>query len=182
MAYIPTMWQDQIEGVQPGTPANAANFNHIEQGIVSLEETVNGLTAADVGARPDTWLPTAAEAGALPANAITSGTSGGGTWIDLPGGVRICTGSKTWTGLAITEAVANLYRSPVLYFENFPQTFTASPKCLLSLTVGESNPYWLAGSDYGTTAARPQGFRLLGAKSMTLSTVTVTYLAIGTRA
>lgn len=36
MAYQKTQWQDHIEGVQTGTPVNAANMNKIEEGIAAV--------------------------------------------------------------------------------------------------------------------------------------------------
>ena len=82
------------EVLQQGTPINAINLNNIETGLLHFSvaydwlctlilahmmedvvASVNGkkgrqvnLTAADVGARPDTWMPTAQEVGALAAS------------------------------------------------------------------------------------------------------------------
>ncbi len=36
MAYQKTQWKDHIEGVQTGTPVNAANMNKIEEGIAAV--------------------------------------------------------------------------------------------------------------------------------------------------
>ena len=69
MAYQKTQWQDHIEGVQVGTPVNAANMNKIEEGI----------------------------AAALPASAISSGSNDNGSWIKLPGGIMICWGTRNGT-------------------------------------------------------------------------------------
>lgn len=152
MAYQKTQWKDHIEGVQVGTPVNAVNMNKIEEGI----------------------------AAALPASAISSNIGTNGTWwIKLPGGIMICTGAQTWTNVAITDGETGIYRSQILYFDAFPRPFAAAPHCIIGVQVGESNPYWIAPSDYGTTATKPQGFRLFGIRSMTLSTVTISYIAIG---
>lgn len=125
-------------------------------------------------------MPTAADVAALPASAISSSIGTNGTWrIKLPGGIIICTGAQTWTNVAITDGGSGIYRSQILYFDAFPQPFAAAPHCIIGIQVGESNPYWIAPSDYGTTTTKPQGFRMFGIKSMTLSTVTISYIAIG---
>lgn len=48
MAYQKTQWQDHIEGVQTGTPVNAANMNKIEEGIAQ---------ACAIGDTEGTWTP-----------------------------------------------------------------------------------------------------------------------------
>lgn len=66
--------------VDGSTVLKAEHLQHIEQGIVDVETTASNaqtaaneaktsieyLTASDVGARPNTWLPTIAEIGAAP--------------------------------------------------------------------------------------------------------------------
>ena len=52
--------------VNKTTRLTAEHLEHIEQGIVDVENTVSQLTATDVGARPDTWMPTATDVGARP--------------------------------------------------------------------------------------------------------------------
>ena len=37
MGYQKTQWKDHIEGVQVGTPVNAANMNKIEEGIAQAQ-------------------------------------------------------------------------------------------------------------------------------------------------
>lgn len=32
--YVPTQWTDDVPGIQTGTPMSAANFNHMEGGIL----------------------------------------------------------------------------------------------------------------------------------------------------
>lgn len=41
MAYQKTQWKDHIEGVQTGTPVNAANMNKIEEGIAAVSNAIN---------------------------------------------------------------------------------------------------------------------------------------------
>jgi hypothetical protein len=48
MAYQKTQWKDHIEGVQVGTPVNAANMNKIEEGIAR---------ACAIGDTEGTWTP-----------------------------------------------------------------------------------------------------------------------------
>lgn len=52
MAYQKTQWQDHIEGVQVGTPVNAANMNKIEEGIAA---------ACAIGDAEGTWTPEVVE-------------------------------------------------------------------------------------------------------------------------
>lgn len=52
--------------VDKSTVLTAEHLNHIEQGIVDVENTVDNLTAEDVGARPNTWKPSLADIGAAP--------------------------------------------------------------------------------------------------------------------
>lgn len=85
-ADLPTDWQDgQIvapTGQEVGqTPRHGYNYlmeqvnaaqRAINAAMAALEahfsgENPHGLTAADVGARPDNWTPTAADVGAIPA-------------------------------------------------------------------------------------------------------------------
>lgn len=48
MGYQKTQWKDHIEGVQVGTPVNAANMNKIEEGIAR---------ACAIGDTEGTWTP-----------------------------------------------------------------------------------------------------------------------------
>lgn len=80
MAYTPAVWKD-------GDTITAEKMNHLEQGVVSAQMAPEGglgvasvtsfngrtgavvpgnndYTAAMVGARPDTWTPTAYDVGA----------------------------------------------------------------------------------------------------------------------
>lgn len=41
MAYQKTQWKDHIEGVQTGTPVNAANMNKIEEGIAAVSNIID---------------------------------------------------------------------------------------------------------------------------------------------
>lgn len=41
MGYQKTQWQDHIEGVQVGTPVNAANMNKIEEGIAAVSNVID---------------------------------------------------------------------------------------------------------------------------------------------
>lgn len=52
MAYQKTQWKDHIEGVQVGTPVNAANMNKIEEGIAQ---------ACAIGDTEGTWTPEVVE-------------------------------------------------------------------------------------------------------------------------
>lgn len=44
MGYQKTQWKDHIEGVQVGTPVNAANMNKIEEGIAAVSNVIDYST------------------------------------------------------------------------------------------------------------------------------------------
>lgn len=46
MAYQKTQWQDHIEGVQTGTPVNAANMNNMEDGIYRAHQVADSTASA----------------------------------------------------------------------------------------------------------------------------------------
>ena len=87
MAYTPTTWKD-------GDVITAAKMNKLEQGVKDAGGGVssgvtsfNGrtgavapqtgdYTAAQVGARPDTWTPTAADVGAATPADVSTAVSG----------------------------------------------------------------------------------------------------------
>lgn len=96
------------------------------------------------------------------------------------GGMHICAGAKTWTNVNINAQTAqNNFCSGILYFSNFKKSFSAAPKCVITLTVGANGPYWLSPSMDGPTSTHPQGFRLCTTINTTVSTVTANYIAIG---
>lgn len=74
-------------------------------------------TAADVGARPNTWLPKPADIGAMPQNAIEGGSNSNGSWIKYPDGTMI-----QWGGVEGTPNNNGLIKG------TFPVAFTAAPK------------------------------------------------------
>lgn len=45
MPYQKTQWKDHIEGVQTGTPVNAANLNNMEEGIANLTSIASGTNS-----------------------------------------------------------------------------------------------------------------------------------------
>lgn len=87
MAYTPTTWKD-------GDVITAVKMNKIEQGVANVSgggasgvTSFNGrtgavtpqsgdYTAAQVGARPDTWTPTAADIGAATPADVSAAVSG----------------------------------------------------------------------------------------------------------
>ena len=44
MSYKPTIWVDDVPGIQEGTPQNAENFNNIEQGVF-ISNALNAVMA-----------------------------------------------------------------------------------------------------------------------------------------
>lgn len=103
-----------------------------------------------------------------------------GVYIDLPGGMHICFGSQTYTNVAITNQTnAGCYVSGRMYFNEYPKAYRYAPRCLISLSVGANGPYWLSVDSNGPTITRPQGFLLATTTATTISTVTLSYVAIG---
>ena len=99
------------------------------------------------------------------------------------GGMHLCAASKTWSNVAITSAPnAGCYTSSRLYFSDFPKAFASAPKCIISLSVGSNGPYWLSVDSNGPTTTRPQSFTLTTTASTTVSSVTLSYIAIGVSA
>lgn len=68
------------EGVNSNMELIDAAYEKTENDLAdaksTLEDRIDNLTPEDVGARADTWLPTPAEIGAMPA-AVEGGESGG---------------------------------------------------------------------------------------------------------
>lgn len=108
-----------------------------------------------------------------------SDPSGGNMCIKFGGGMHICTGSQTWTNISIGNATQGVYASQTLFFNSFKRAFAYAPKCLIGMSVGAGGPYWLTLSSDGPTTARPQGFKLMSTMQFTVSTITISYIAIG---
>ena len=103
-----------------------------------------------------------------------------GVYIDLPGGMHICFGSQTYTNVAITNQTnAGCYVSGRMYFNGYPKAYRYAPRCLISISVGSNGPYWLSVDSNGPTITRPQGFLLATTTATIISTVTLSYVAIG---
>ena len=107
----------------------------------------------------------------------------GNICIEFGGGMHLCAASKTWSNVAITSAPnAGCYTSSRLYFSDFPRAFASAPKCIISLSVGSNGPYWVTVDSNGPTTTRPQSFTLTTTASATVSSVTLSYIAIGVSA
>ena len=112
-----------------------------------------------------------------------SDPSDGNICIEFGGGMHLCAASKTWSNVAITSAPnAGCYTSSRLYFSDFPRAFASAPKCIISLSVGSNGPYWVTVDSNGPTTTRPQSFTLTTTASTTVSSVTLSYIAIGVSA
>lgn len=104
----------------------------------------------------------------------------GDIYVAFGGGMHICAGSKTWADVAITSAPnAGCYTSSRLYFSDFPRAFASAPKCIISLSVGRNGPYWVTVDSNGPTTTRPQSITLTSTASTIVSSVTLSYIAIG---
>lgn len=74
--------QRAVQGIAKSWPAGtqiARNFtgkdwDDMRSNVEAIVAKILGLTASDVGARPDTWTPTASDVGALPVRVVTSGS------------------------------------------------------------------------------------------------------------
>lgn len=112
-----------------------------------------------------------------------SDPSDGNICIEFGGGMHLCAASKTWSNVAITSTPnAGCYTSSRLYFSNFSRAFASAPKCIISLSVGSNGPYWVTVDSNGPTTTRPQSFTLTTTASTTVSSVTLSYIAIGVSA
>lgn len=112
-----------------------------------------------------------------------SDPSDGNICIEFGGGMHLCAASKTWSNVAITSAPnAGCYTSSRLYFSDFPKAFASAPKCIISLSVGSNGPYWVTVDSNGPTTNRPQSFTLTTTASAIVSSVTLSYIAIGVSA
>ena len=112
-----------------------------------------------------------------------SDPSDGNICIEFGGGMHLCAASKTWSNVAITSAPnAGCYTSSRLYFSDFPKAYASAPKCIISLSVGSNGPYWVTVDSNGPTTTRPQSFTLTTTASTTVSSVTLSYIAIGVSA
>ena len=112
-----------------------------------------------------------------------SDPSDGNIYITFGGGMHICAASKTWSNVAITNAPnAGCYTSSRLYFSDFPKAFSYAPKCIISLSVGSNGPYWVTVDSNGPTTTHPQSITLTSTASTIVSSVTLSYIAIGVSA
>ena len=112
--------------------------------------------------------------------AIHCSDSDGKICVEFGGVMHLCAGSQTWSNVDIkTQTAPNNFVSGNLFFADFKQPFRVAPKCIVSLSVGVDGPYWLIPSTSGPTTQRPQGVRLGTTISTTISTVTLSYIAIG---
>ena len=112
--------------------------------------------------------------------AIHCSDSDGKICVEFGGVVHLCAGSQTWSNVDVkTQTAPNNFVSGNLFFADFKKPFRVAPKCIVSLSVGVDGPYWLIPSTSGPTTQRPQGVRLGTTISTTISTVTLSYIAIG---
>lgn len=109
-----------------------------------------------------------------------SDPSDGNICIEFGGGMHLCAAAKTWSNVAITNAPnAGCYTSSRLYFSDFPRAFAFAPKCIISLSVGSNGPYWVTVDSNGPTTTHPQSITLTSTASTIVSSVTLSYIAIG---
>ena len=171
---------DNCPEVSPGI-MEVAEYNHsvktgqtlgiIQRYIATSGNTYTRIYTLDGAAWNDWKSPVAC-----------SDPSDGNICIEF-GGMHLCAASKTWSNVAITSAPnAGCYTSSRLYFSDFPKAFASAPKCIISLSVGSNGPYWVTVDSNGPTTNRPQSFTLTTTASATVSSVTLSYIAIGVSA
>ena len=171
---------DNCPEVSPGI-MEVAEYNHsvktgqtlgiIQRYIATSGNTYTRIYTLDGAAWNDWKSPVAC-----------SDPSDGNICIEF-GGMHLCAASKTWSNVAITSAPnAGCYTSSRLYFSDFPKAFASAPKCIISLSVGSNGPYWVTVDSNGPTTNRPQSFTLTTTASTTVSSVTLSYIAIGVSA
>ncbi len=169
---------DNCPEVSPGI-MEVAEYNHsvktgqtlgiIQRYIATSGNTYTRIYTLDGAAWNDWKSPVAC-----------SDPSDGNIYITFGGGMHICAASKTWSNVAITNAPnAGCYTSSRLYFSDFPKAFSYAPKCIISLSVGSNGPYWVTVDSNGPTTTRPQSITLTSTASTIVSSVTLSYIAIG---
>lgn len=164
----------QLEGEDP--TVNDALYK-----LSSMRAQPNGIATLN-GNGKLAQMPAAADVGALPASAISSGSDvNGSAWIELPGGIQICTGAMRWENIGITTAISSGsgYVSQKLKFPNYAREFPYAPRCAISLAVSTDLGVVLQADDEGPRTTMPQIFRLRAPTSTTVSSVTVHYIAVG---
>lgn len=172
---------DEVVGLHSGDNArfSVANFIlAVRQGLanlfVPLSRTINekslgsdiSLTASDVGARPDTWTPSAADIGAqeeITASGILKGDGVGGVSAATPG-TDYGTYSKPSGGIPASDLASGVIPSvPSAYTSNPAMDGTASPGSSGAWAKGDhvhpsdtakANQSQLATVESGSTASR----------------------------
>lgn len=142
-----------------------------------IRERINALTAADVGARPNTWMPTAADVGALPAlrseylNCFYYMVGDEKEWINppmLPGveyrttkrfGNNISVYTKRidvgWVSANADNAVAHESLAPmpvsIEMYNNYQEVITHH-QAITNLRLDQTNIYYKSSNDLGNAS------------------------------
>ena len=70
---------------------------------------------------------------------IESGSNENGNWIKYSDGTMICTATKLFENVSVTNSWGNLYETPELLLGNFPQPFISTPEGINCIMITNSN-------------------------------------------
>ena len=70
---------------------------------------------------------------------IESGNNENGNWIKYADGTMICTATKLFENVSVTNSWGNLYETPELLLGNFPQPFISTPEGINCIMITNSN-------------------------------------------
>ena len=70
---------------------------------------------------------------------VESGSNENGNWIKYADGTMICTATKLFENVSVTNSWGNLYETPELLLGNFPQPFISTPEGINCIMITNSN-------------------------------------------
>ena len=70
---------------------------------------------------------------------IESGSNENGNWIKYSDGTMICTATKLFENVSVTNSWGSLYETPELLLGNFPQPFISTPEGINCIMITNSN-------------------------------------------
>ena len=70
---------------------------------------------------------------------IESGSNANGNWIKYNDGTMICTATKLFENVSVTNSWGNLYETEELTLGNFPQPFISTPEGINCIMITNSN-------------------------------------------
>ena len=70
---------------------------------------------------------------------VESGSNENGNWIKYSDGTMICTATKLFENVSVTNSWGNLYETEELILGNFPQPFISTPEGINCIMITNSN-------------------------------------------